>query len=230
MSAFGGSMQEPFLPGEAFQPTQNPIGGSQCVIAIVFSTMSLKRKISERGAWLDATAQHHRFDRALAAEIAEFLKGESASVLDMGCGQGEYVRLFSLDGIRAWGVDGNPHTSHYNGSCTTGDLSEPQDFEKSDWVMSLEVGEHIPQQWSSIFIDNLHRHNRNGIVLSWAVPGQKGHGHVNCRSNCEIEHIFSELGYVEERNLQDRFRRAAKLAWFKRTLMVFRKIDDVRVR
>lgn len=40
-----------------------------------------------------------------------------------------------------------------------------------DWVISVEVGKHIPAKFEDIYLDNLARHDREGIVLSWAVPG-----------------------------------------------------------
>ena len=38
--------------------------------------------------------------------------------------------------------------------------------------MSLEVGEHLPQEFENIFIHNLHNNNKSGILLSWAIKGQ----------------------------------------------------------
>ena len=53
------------------------------------------------------------------------------------------------------------------------DLTLPQyGLPLYDWVMSLEVAEHIPQDYEAIFIDNIVRHAREGVVLSWAVPGR----------------------------------------------------------
>ncbi|GAB6022250.1 hypothetical protein CHUAL_006382 [Chamberlinius hualienensis] len=43
------------------------------------------------------------------------------------------------------------------------DLSEKQDLGiKFDWVFSLEVGEHIPQAFETVFIENLIRHSCKG--------------------------------------------------------------------
>ena len=41
-------------------------------------------------------------------------------------------------------------------------------------VMSLEVGEHIPADYEAIFLDNLARHAKEGVLLSWARPNQGG--------------------------------------------------------
>ncbi len=49
---------------------------------------------------------------------------------------------------------------------------QPQPFSrllnKYDWIISLEVAEHIPAQFESIYIDNLVKHAKEGIILSWA--------------------------------------------------------------
>ena len=52
-----------------------------------------------------------------------------------------------------------------------------------DAVLSLEVGEHIPEDYEDIYLENLDRHADKIIILSWAVPEQGGFGHVNERDN-----------------------------------------------
>ena len=36
------------------------------------------------------------------------------------------------------------------------------------------MGEHIPRQFEHTFISNIVNHATTGIVLSWAVVGQRG--------------------------------------------------------
>jgi tryptophanyl-tRNA synthetase len=51
------------------------------------------------------------------------------------------------------------------------DLTKPRYLGKTfDWVTTFEVGEHIPVQFERIFFENLIRHAREGIVISWALP------------------------------------------------------------
>jgi len=49
----------------------------------------------------------------------------------------------------------------------------------------LEVAEHIPKHLEERFTQTVHRHVKIGgyLMLSWAVEGQGGLGHVNCRNN-----------------------------------------------
>jgi 2-polyprenyl-3-methyl-5-hydroxy-6-metoxy-1,4-benzoquinol methylase len=137
--------------------------------------------INKNGFWegLEASSQHV-YDSKLADCLVEFFKNENInSVVDFGCGMGNYVKTLKLNNINAIGFDGNPNTPQLtNNLCGVLDLSAPKHFDEAfDWVLSLEVGEHLPEQFEDIFIQNLHNNNKYGIVLSWAIEGQGGHGH-----------------------------------------------------
>ena len=124
------------------------------------------------------------------------------------------------------GYDGNPATPVLSdGICGVMDLSAPFDLSKKfDWVLSLEVGEHLPKKFEKTFVENLDRHNTSGIVLSWAIPGQGGTGHFNEQNNGYVQQILIRLGYVPDRVVEQRLRKVASIRWFKNTIMVFRKI------
>jgi GTPase involved in cell partitioning and DNA repair len=108
--------------------------------------------------------------------------------------------------------------------CGVRDLSREFHLERSfDCVLSLEVGEHIPEEFAETFLDNLCRHASRHIILSWAVPGQGGHGHVNCRSNAWVRQNLAERGFAGHPKLENQLRAAASLPWFKETLMVFER-------
>ncbi|XP_042858290.1 uncharacterized protein LOC122244448 [Penaeus japonicus] len=103
------------------------------------------------------------------------------------------------------------------------DLADPVDLQRRfDWVMSIEVGEHIPAKAEDVFMDNLVTHACKGVVLSWAVPGQGGHNHVNTRSNDYIKSKMADKGLVADEDSQNRIRQAVNISWFKDTIMVFR--------
>lgn len=94
-------------------------------------------------------------------------------------------------------------------------------------MLSLEVGEHISNRYEGMFIRNLHRHNCQGIILSWGVLGQQGHHHVNNHKNEYIEEIFRNLGYTRELDWEAKFRNPdGNYDWFK-SVMVFRRKTKV---
>lgn len=181
--------------------------------------------ISKQGFWLDDTLENHRYDEPLAKALLEFFKQQEAlSIVDFGCGHGNYTKLFDQE-INTDGFDGNPNTKILtNGLCQVLDLSQKVDLEKKyNWVMSLEVGEHIPKEYEEAFISNLHNHATKGVVLSWAIPGQGGHGHYNEQPNEYIRSIFENLGYKSDSIAESYLREKAAHKWFKNTIMVFHK-------
>ena len=162
---------------------------------IRLASLKTERGIHSRGYWLTTHEQeHHAHDPELCQALIEVFREEGGSVVDFGCGPGDYVKAMQAAGIVCAGYDGNPKTSQFTqGVCQVLDLSIPVQLpERYEWVLSLEVGEHIPAAYETTFIQNLDRHNTWGVILSWAVEGQGGHGHVNERSNRYIEERFRQ--------------------------------------
>ena len=181
-------------------------------------------RINSRGFWENHTGKGHHFDDKLSSALVRIFNGHNInSVLDLGCGMGDYSMVLHLNMFKVLAYDGNPHTPKLtNGLGEIADLSQPFDCGlEMDAVLSLEVGEHIPAQFEPVFIDNVCRSKPKMIVLSWAIPKQPGDGHVNCRSN---EYIISQLeqrGYKHNNQHSQTLRDASSLPWFQKTIMVF---------
>jgi cyclopropane fatty-acyl-phospholipid synthase-like methyltransferase len=184
-------------------------------------------KAHERGYWLVGKgSRDHRFDTLLSKSIINYLKVNMIkSAIDLGCGEGHYVNDLNNNGINCLGYDGNPNTTSItNNRCQIMDLSKPQVFEqKSEFTISLEVAEHIPKQFEDIYIQNVHNSNTKGIILTWAIPGQGGHGHVNEQPNEYALNKFLSLGYKYNTTDSNILRNNAELWWFKKTIMVLEK-------
>lgn len=178
-------------------------------------------RISRTGFWTTVPSREGKHDRALAIALADFFRDRT--VIDFGCGDGFYVNVINESG-RCHGYDGNPHTSEVGGeNCHVLDLSQSVNVGVANWVLSLEVGEHIPQRYEETFIDNLHRHNTKGIVLSWARPGQGGIGHCNERPQEYVSQRFESLGYRRDAKQEQAFRNVSKLSWFRSNIIVLRR-------
>ena len=185
-------------------------------------------EINERGYWENPTGEGHGVDKSVGNAIATLLKSFPVApyVIDIGCGDGWYTKCLNSFGIPTVGYDGNPYTFELCGREPFGiaDFSKPQWLGLYDFVLSLEVGEHIPEEYEDIFLDNLTKHAKYGIIMSWAVPGQGGDGHVNCRSNRYIINKMSELGFALNVDRTNYLRNAVtNCYWFADTLMVFEK-------
>jgi len=184
----------------------------------------------ETGIWSGINSMdmmlHHVHDSSLANAVCSFFVHENIKTVgDLGCGTGFYTKQLIKSGINSYAYDGNPNTFEISGGVgSVLDLSNIFRFpEPFDWVLSLEVGEHIPAEFESTYIGNLHENNINGVVLSWAVEGQKGDGHVNCRNNEYIKDKFIDLGYSSDIIAEEKIRKSSTAPWFKDTIMVFRK-------
>ncbi len=186
--------------------------------------------ILQHGIWEGRKVRYaHFFDRKLCDELARFFSEENAaSVADFGCGTGAYVRaLHKALQIECHGFDGNPDTEALSqGAGRVQNIAVPFHLgRRYDWVLSLEVGEHLPKEFEQTFIDNLIAHAEKGIVLSWGKKGQGGHGHVNEQNGDYIKAIFAHKGWKNDAAAEKRLGEASYPVyfWFYDTIMVFRK-------
>lgn len=104
------------------------------------------------------------------AEVLEELF-QGKSVLDVGTGLGRYGKWFQEHAATvAWeGIDGAENIEEVTqGWVKFGDFTEELRLPQRDWVMSLEVGEHLPRQYEGVFVDNLCGLAKVGVVISWA--------------------------------------------------------------
>jgi len=150
------------------------------------------------------------------------------SVVDLGCGPGHYQSELAKHTSPCHGFDGNPHTPwNTNGRCGMLDLSVPVKLAcPYDLVLSLEVGEHIPAPFEAVYLDNLTRHALRYVVLSWALPGQGGYGHVNERPNTYIQDRMHDRGFAMRPDLSAPLRSSVHWWWFRETVMVFERIAE----
>lgn len=173
--------------------------------------------------WPLSDLQHHYHDPALARAMAAMLPRETP-VLDLGCGLGAYLAALARVGYRCRGVEGTPgiaKAAAFDG-IVEADLAQPLEL---DWprssVISLEVAEHLRPEDEPQYLATIDRYCERWLVLSWAVPGQPGHGHINCRPNAYVYDRMTALGFELAARETFVLRDAATLPWFGRTLMVF---------
>lgn len=111
------------------------------------------------------------------------LKGE-VSIIDLGCGSGNWLSVFKKYGCKVTGVDGGEHISK-NVLMISEEEFIQHDFrykfkndKKYTIAMSLEVAEHIPQSESDNFVKTLTKLS-DIVLFSAAIPYQRGANHVN---------------------------------------------------
>lgn len=191
--------------------------------------------INSHGCWQTGTLLGHRFDSTLAQAIARVLKHTNVSdIADLGCGPGWYTWFLRHCGYDVNGYDGNPNVETISAMmfsdgfyCQQADLTEEWETEEPfDMVLCLEVGEHIPEEYENILISNIVRNARSYVLLSWAIPGQKGDGHVNCHTNQYVINKMRAHGFVLNAPVSNYLRANASLWWFHETLMFFQRFNN----
>jgi SAM-dependent methyltransferase len=110
---------------------------------------------------------------------------QPTSVLDVGCGTGEWLQTWDELGVSdIAGVDGAyvdqsvlafPAAKFTAVDLATETMALGRRF---DLVSSLEVAEHLPEQAARRFVDSLVDHG-DVVLFSAAAPGQGGVDHVN---------------------------------------------------
>lgn len=122
------------------------------------------------------------------------------SVLDVGCGQGGWLRAWQANGVDNFlGVDGDyvdrKRLVIPKNKFRPYDLKKPLKLKrKFDLVMTLEVAEHLEKEYAGIFINSLVQHS-DVILFSAAIPGQLGTHHVNEQWPSYWVKLFATRGY-----------------------------------
>lgn len=152
---------------------------------------------------------------------------EPMSIADFGAGGGQYSTWLNETGlVTAYAFDGTPHaTTASDGIVHEVNLiQEIRLWRAFDWVMCLEVGEHIPKQFSGVLLQNLRRHAKKGLVMSWSSDWE-GIGHVNCMPQEEfIALVERETGLRHDPVASEIVRDGCEIDYIARTVAVFRTV------
>lgn len=207
-------------------------------------------KINEHGGWCYGSVDRHvqagansdvdyalpthhvEADRSFVSALAThvLLTGNGsccASLTDLGAGVGQFGHALRAraPNMEYHGYDGAGNVEEFtNNYVRFIDLTQPLNLKRTEWVISSEVGEHIPHKFEQQVIANLHAHNCKGVILTWAVLGQNGNGHINNHRNDYVIHIFQELGYSLNELMTQALRNSAGSSWWLRgSSMVFER-------
>lgn len=190
------------------------------------------KEIANTGYWNGETAHiHHVHSENLSKWICEFIRKKNIeTATDFGCGLGNYILDIDTNThCTIIGVEGEkPKESKIPQYVYEYDLTHDLTGVKnltSDLVISLEVGEHIPKEYMRTYLDNITYHAKEYLIISWAIRGQAGFGHVNCLDNHEIIPKIELMGFelINQDTEEARSIIEEKCNWFKNTIFVFKK-------
>lgn len=149
-------------------------------------------------------------------------RGVPTTVVDFGAGAGHYCRFLNQTGhISCLAFDGSSAAPEYtDGVVQTMLLDQPIDLGRSfDWVMCIEVAEHIPREYEATFLDNLRRHAREGLIISWSEHGGGG-VHPNARPWGEVLELLSAAHFRHDEAATADIR--TRISWLRGAVHVFR--------
>lgn len=188
-------------------------------------------KINPNGSWTTCNASEYLVDSNLAQGLVRFLLNKNAkSIIDLGAGSGYYSKVIKEFNIKVHAYDGNIYAPEISdGLVQVKDLSIKQNLPKVDWILSLEVAEHIPKECENIFLFNVTNSAKEGLILSWAIPEHGGDGHINPRDNVYVIEKLRKLNFIFDKESTDYLRMfpnpyPLNCWWFSKTILVFERI------
>lgn len=147
-----------------------------------------------------------------------------SSVLDVGCGAGQYLAYFKHRGADIiTGIDGiSPGATLLEGDeFIQKDLNQGLRLGlKYDLVVCLGVMEHLEDAAALRLMRDIATHAGKIILFSTAEPGQPGHGHINCLPMGTWLDRWEQLGWEPLWLETITFRILASFSFLKRNTMV----------
>ena len=153
------------------------------------------------------------------------------SVVDVGCGNAEFLYQFQKRGVTIKGYDG----SHYAVDRALVDKKFIELFDlrnqidssqRYDLALCLEVAEHIERRYSKILIDSLAKLS-DIVIFTAATPGQGGHFHINEQPKEFWIEIFSENDFIFDAEITKKvasdMEKKGVLSWYCKNLAILRK-------
>ena len=181
-----------------------------------------------------SAAQHlHSVEGAHEALRTIFRSDVPRSVLDVGCGNGSWLKAaLDLGAKEVVGVDGaevSPTLLHVPADrIQTADLSERLDLgRRFDLVICLETAEHLEPQSAEVLIDTLVRHG-DLILFSAAAPGQDGTHHVNLQWPSYWRQLFNDRGFACSDSVRWSIWENGRIEpWYRQNMMIVRRDEEL---
>lgn len=176
----------------------------------------------------------HTHNPTSAEEILPYIFSivKPKSVLDVGCGNGSWLKACKKLGIsNVFGVDGIKVKSEdlmiLEDEFLKHDLTQSLKLDnKFDLAISLEVAEHLPENAANTFINTLTNHS-SVVLFSAAIPEQGGQFHINEQWPEYWNKKFKAKGFQAFDILRDKFwDNDNVLWWYQQNMILFVKKED----
>ena len=153
-------------------------------------------------------------------------------LVDVGCGTGTLIRRLQELGVQVKGLE---YAEAALKACLARELDVikfdvmndtlASDYKNADVVVSMEVGQQLPESFSDRYVDVLCQ-IANTVVFSSATPGQGDRRPLNEQPHQYWIDKFLQRGYSFDESLSQQWRNDWKLKdtapWFYKNVMIFR--------
>jgi SAM-dependent methyltransferase len=169
-------------------------------------------------------ASHRAAERIVPQVLA--LVGPVRSVVDLGGGDGGWLRVFQASGVEQIRLIDAPEVAPHlviDRRCfVAADLrSELPPARRFDLAVCLECAEHLPAARAQPLVDWLTQ-SADLVLFSAAIPGQDGKGHVNTRLPSYWRDLFRARGFQRHDLLRPRILGDEAVPWwYRQNLFLF---------
>lgn len=167
--------------------------------------------------------------KASARELVGIVRGLTGcnSVVDVGCGTGEWLSVFQENGVLdILGIDGDYVDRAMlvisQDDFLAHDLKTPLKIDrKFDLAMSVEVAEHLPESSAECFVESLTK-LAPVVLFSAAIPHQEGTNHINEQWCDYWVELFAKQKFIVIDCLRSRIWQNENVEWwYKQNLLIF---------
>lgn len=173
------------------------------------------------------------FDSSLQLIPLILSKFKSKSIIDIGCGNGIWLKTIEQFGIKNYlGIDGeyvkkDIFYADYS-KFIQGNLEEEVNLNKKfDLAICLEVGEHLLDKYSTNLVKTIINHS-DLVIFSAAIPGQSGTNHINEQWQSYWAKKFNDFGYEPLDMIRPIIWNNFNVSyWYRQNIVVYKKTGKV---
>lgn len=168
----------------------------------------------------DHSANSH--DQTSAQVLATYIHahlGSPKRIVDWGCGTGLLGKALEALGHTVTYIDGIDAVT--DRPVRVMDLTQETDVQTHDVAICLEVGEHLPEEFSDQLVRNICT-SADMVFFSGAIPTQGGQNHVNCQWPDWWQEIFAKYGYEAVDIRQAMWHDSRVEVWYRQNMVIYR--------
>jgi hypothetical protein len=153
--------------------------------------------------------------------VVNKLEIKPKSVIDVGCGLGQWLKVFKdSTNCKILGIDG-PHVPEEESFIPEKDrlrvrleeFIDQTNFDKYELAVCLEVAEHLPCHSADLLVRALSSLS-DLILFSAAIPGQTGENHINEQPHHFWLSKFQSIGFLVSDPFRERFWNHPEVNWW----------------